>query len=97
MAVLLADVKSYLRIDHTDDDTMLADLLEAASDYITSLVVTPGEGEEQPTPVDMAVKIMTAHLYENRLPSGSKFTGELPYSVSALIASYRDWDGDDDT
>ncbi len=89
MAVTVSDVKSYLRIDHTEDDAMLADLLAAAEEYITGLCMdlTP-----VPTPVEQAIKILTCHFYDNRLPSGSKFTGELPFSVSALTAPYRDFE-----
>ena len=89
MTVTVSDVKEYLRIDHTDEDAMLGDLLDAAYEYISSLCVnfTP-----TPTPVEMAIKIMVCHFYDNRLPSGSKYTGELPFSVSALIAPYRDFE-----
>ena len=89
MGISTADVKAYLRIDHTEDDTMLANLLDAAEEYVTDLCVdlTP-----VPAPVEQAIKILTCHFYDCRLPSGSKYTGELPFSVSALISPYRDWE-----
>lgn len=92
MAVTIDGLKEYLRIDHFDDDFLLADLLTAANAYITGLCLEVADGENTPAPVEMAVKIMAAHLYENRLPTGEKYTGELPFSVSALIAPYRDWE-----
>ncbi len=93
MAVTVSDVKAYLRIDHTEDDATLGDLLDAAEEYITDLCVdlTP-----VPTPVEMATKILCAHFYDNRLPSGARYTAELPFSVSALISPYRNWEGTDD-
>jgi uncharacterized phage protein (predicted DNA packaging) len=93
MTILISDVKAYLRIDHTEDDAMLGDLLDAATEHIESLCMdlTP-----VPAPVEMATKILCAHFYDNRLPSGTRYTAELPFSVSALISPYRNWEGTDD-
>jgi len=92
MAVTLEEVKIYLRVDHNEDDWILMDMIAAASAYIAGLCTPLDDGETQPAPVDMAIRILTAHFYENRLPIGVKYSGELPFSVSALIAPYRDWE-----
>ncbi len=91
MTVLTCDLARYLRIDHDEDDILLSDLLTAASAHILGLCKPVEEDEDIPAPVEMAIKIMAAHLYENRLPTG-QYIGEIPFSVSALIAPYRDWE-----
>ena len=92
MTVTIDNVKEYLRIDHAEDDSLLSGMIVAASTYIDGLCLPLDEGETRPAPVDMAIQILTAHFYENRLPTGTQYTGELPFSVSALIAPYRDWE-----
>jgi len=92
MTVTVDDMMEYLRIDNPVEAFWLGDMIAAATVYITGLCLPLDEGEEQPAPIDMAIRILTAHFYENRLPIGVKYSGELPFSVSALIAPYRDWE-----
>lgn len=101
----VSEVKSRLRIDHDDDDTMLAGLILAASGIVVNYLKSRaavvldldsnGEltsGSEVPPPVEAATIMMVGYLYRN--PDGDPdkaFShGMLPVSVTSLLYTYRD-------
>ncbi len=94
-------VKEYLRIDHNNEDNSLQKLLDAAETYIRGLCVeyvdTDGAWDTLPDDLQTAVLLLTAHFYDHRTVFVSKQSvSELPFSISALIASYREYEGTDD-
>lgn len=93
----LSAVKDYLRVDHTLDDSSIQKLVDAAEAYIRSLCVPyvdeGGDESALPDELETAVMILASHWYENRALMSEKQAVELPFSVSALIANFRDWEG----
>lgn len=91
----LEDIKDYLRIDHDGDDVNLALIAESAESYIRSLC-RPFEVGALPPEIRQAVFVLASHWYDNRGIVGADKHREIPYTVSALIANHRDWDGDNE-
>ena len=94
--IALSEAKDYLRIDHDEDDAQVQSILDAAESYIRSLCKPYLNESEQwdtlPPELKQAVLILTSHLFENRGVTGRPGVfGELPFSVTALIANHRDW------
>jgi len=80
-------LKNYLRVDSdiTEDDELISDIAEAAKRYIQN---STGKKYKDSCKIwSMAIKILTAHWYENRkiYVSNSGSVHDLPYSISALI------------
>ena len=80
--VSLQEVKTYLRIDGEEEDSLLADLLAAArqhaEDYLNAELAEP-----LPLPIRQSLLLLTAHFYEQR-------SGEpVPQVVYCLLAPYR--------
>ena len=80
--VSLQEVKTYLRIDGEEEDSLLADLLatarQHAEDYLNAELPEP-----LPLPIRQSLLLLTAHFYEQR-------SGEpVPQVVYCLLAPYR--------
>jgi hypothetical protein len=102
--VQLADVKAQLNVTFTDDDALIQTKIDAAEDWISkfytgpapqcSSAPTPPTWPPNPMPAGLteAVKMLAAHLYENREASLVGVTSsELPFGLMDLIAPYRFW------
>ena len=94
--VLLADAKAHLNLTTTDDDVLVQALIDAAESYISAFAQPwPwGAGGAAPTPpaILQAVKILVAHLYENREASLVGVTvAELPFGLFDLLTPWRTW------
>ena len=75
--VTLSEIKSWLRIDHDDDDDLLTTLGEAATELAETRVRRPIIASDDasaiatsielvPKSVKMAVLVITSFMYENR-------------------------------
>ncbi len=98
--VLLTDAKAQLNIEpgFTNDDTLIQEMIDAAEDYITKFVVgaagpiTSWPPSPVPPSLLQAIRLLVAHLYENREASLVGITSqELPFGLMDLIAPYRVW------
>lgn len=105
--VLLADAKAQLNVTFTTDDTLIQAKIDAAEDWISRFYVgavgrpycdpnSPSTLAWPPNPVPPAlieaIKLLVAHLYENREASLVGITsGELPFGLMDLITPYRQW------
>jgi len=94
----VAELKLYLRVDGTDEDTFLSSLITAATNYIneqTGKTQVKTGIDEAGAPVysaitssevyNQAVKMLCAHWYENR---GVEIAGTLTritHSVDAIV------------
>lgn len=84
----LKGIKSSLRIDHTLDDNLLLNYIEAAKMYIVSAVdsrsnsIYLGEYSQ----FDIAVSLLAQHYYLNRQEASSE---RIPVIVQSLIQQLR--------
>lgn len=83
-------LKQHLRIDGTEEDSLLQSYVDAASLLIrreTGKNFVLGEDGYEDIARDalfqQAVRMLVAHWYENRQPVGA-VTGEIPFAVTHL-------------
>lgn len=77
MLVTLSEAKAHLRVDSADDDTLIAMMIEAASDAVID-VATGWDGEgDVPARLKLAVLTRLAIMFDNR-ESAEAGKGELP-------------------
>jgi uncharacterized phage protein (predicted DNA packaging) len=82
---MLEDVKIYLRIDGDEEDTLLESLLLASKEYIKNSVGTVVDEENNLH--KLAVNLIVANSYENRLPIGQ---GEkLAFSLESILLQMK--------
>ncbi|AYB39687.1 head-tail connector protein [Brevibacillus laterosporus] len=65
----LEDLKTYLRIDGSEDDGVLALLMEAAREYLTNAGVPEQSKETSSKLYDLAVMLYVTLHFENRDPA----------------------------
>lgn len=97
-------VKKHLRVDSTDEDTVLAAYQAAAEatvcEYLDRDIYVSGDSPaptdefaiEIEPPITAAILLLVGDLYANREPD-YKLLGDavLPRAVRALLAPYRVW------
>lgn len=94
----LETIKEYLKVDGTDEDTLITSLLAAAESFIQkttgktqvktgidALGVTTYASISTDELYNLCVKIMVAHWYENRAVQASTQLNDFSFSVQALI------------
>lgn len=75
----LSEVKSYLRVDYNDDDTMIQLMMEAAEETI---IAACGEFNEEKPRAKMIYLAMVQDMYDNRtLVSEKKHLREMYRSL----------------
>jgi uncharacterized phage protein (predicted DNA packaging) len=91
--VQLADMKAQLRVDFTTDDTLIQAKIDAAESYIANFYNgTWPPADPVPGAILEAIKMLAAHLYENREASLVGVTSqELPFGLFDLLTPYRAW------
>lgn len=84
--ITVEEAKAYLRLDAdlTEDDELLAGLIQAAADFLEQ---TTGKAySDERYLYRLAVKMLTAHWYENRSIYSTKTNvNDLPVSLQAMI------------
>lgn len=84
MAVTVDDIKLSLRIDVTEDDSMIKSYLDAAEDYVQT-AVSGSEDVSMYKQYDFAVSLLTQFWYQNRVTDMTK----TPYQVVSMIQQLR--------
>jgi uncharacterized phage protein (predicted DNA packaging) len=85
MALTLEDAKLYLRVDGSDDDTLIQSLIDASVEYLANAA---GSNVDTSSKVyDLAQKILVVHWYENREPVGQ--ADILAFSLESMIMQLR--------
>ena len=73
--------KQYMRVDGTDDDVLIAGLMEAAKEYLAGAGIEEGE---DPSPLyQMAVRSLTLHYYDHRDAVGGE--APLPLGLRPIL------------
>ena len=81
MIATLEEAKLYLRIDHSDEDTLITDLLKTSEDLCKDIIRQEfTELETIPKTLKTAVLYKITYLYENREKADyKKLTSTLSY------------------
>ena len=87
MAVTVDDIKNSLRIDLTDDDTLIQNYIDVAQSYVVDAVdSTQNYTQLEAYPqFDFAVSLLTQFWYNNR----DTDMKETPYQVISMIQQLR--------
>lgn len=85
--ITVDDFKAHANITFDTDDDMIESKIVAASEYISAFLCDEALADLSGTPSAIleAVRILTAHLYENREGAA------IPEEVYRLIMPYRGW------
>lgn len=83
--VTLEDAKTHLRVDFSDDDTLIVSMLDAAEEACRAYL---GLAAENPAPeaLGVAIKMHLTRLYEDR--DG----GSIPAEAQDLLREHRAWE-----
>lgn len=82
----LKEIKNYLRIDHSLDDTLLKTLQTTAEAYIYSAIEAP---QVKDLRFDLCVLLLIGHFYANRSATTNENIQNLPLGVTSLIQQLR--------
>lgn len=85
----LAAAKSQCRVDHSDDDAAITDMIAVATDHLTSVGVDTESDPPHPA-VEHAILMLVAHFYENREAVSDVPTAAVAIGVDRLIQPYRE-------
>lgn len=95
MTKLLDDLKEYLRIDGDDENSSLSSFLSAAQIYLVNAgVQLPTdfyqivEDQDIYSQHRLAVHMLAAHYYDNRLVAGQK-NSIVPYGLQSLVLQLK--------
>ena len=101
MSTLLEKVKANLILDHTEDDELLQQYIDAAVSYAEGyqhLTVGTYEAAVMPPTTEQAVIMLASHFYESRDGSTGGFfadnvqAGQQTWAVvNTLLRLDRDW------
>jgi uncharacterized phage protein (predicted DNA packaging) len=92
MTVSLANLKAHLNITADDDDDLLQDKIDAASEWIARYTGVPMDAPDTPAPFDEATRQLASHLFENREATLVGVTAQaLPFGFLDLLNPYREW------
>ncbi|SPP28462.1 head-tail connector protein [Brochothrix thermosphacta] len=82
----IEDLKNYLRIDHTIDDSLLEMLKETAKAYILgTLEVTEIDDKR----FEYAICLLVSHWYEFRRATSESALNDIPFGIIPLIQQLR--------
>ncbi|GJE00904.1 head-tail connector protein [Methylobacterium isbiliense] len=89
-SVTRESLKAHLNVTSDLDDAYLDELIEVAETWVAGF--TGGMRSNMEPPLRQAVRMLAAHLYENREASLVGVTAtELPIGVMDLLMPFRCW------
>lgn len=91
----LEELKAQLRIDFDDEDAVLTDYLEAATDYIRPFLIDDPEADSPPgepsSDLKQATLLIAGSWYSQREASIDVTLREIPYGAHQIINQIRSW------
>lgn len=93
MAVTLANIKSYLRIDHDYENALLESFMGAADSYLSASVDGYSDKLSDSSfsaKADMVKMALVSEMYRNRDPSNDQ-RNTFPYYINSQIAQLQYW------
>ena len=84
--ITLAEAKAFLRVEHDDEDSVIAQLAATASESALAHADGLEDGASVPESVRTAALIHLARMFENRLDESQ------PSASLTLANRYRKWD-----
>ncbi|WP_022761887.1 head-tail connector protein [Butyrivibrio sp. AD3002] len=86
MDINLEEVKTYLRVDHGDEDELIGGLIESAKEMVLDVIRTEEVPESGNGTVRTAVLYTVAYLYEHREEADHH---DLMLSLRSLLMGVR--------
>jgi uncharacterized phage protein (predicted DNA packaging) len=83
----LDELKTYLRIDGSEDDSILAFLMDAAKEYLTNAGVPEPPADAPSKLYNLAVMLYVALHYENRDPAQK--IERFSYALESIILQLK--------
>ena len=87
MIVSLAETKKYLRVDYTDEDTLIRKFIRAGSELVKNTLRKSEEDLEVTATVRVAVLFAVAYLFEHREDADME---ELTRSLRYMLSTERE-------
>lgn len=87
----LDEAKAHLRVDGTDDDTLIQGFVDAAQEYIEAIITpTADDGEEPVVPAvtetqRQACRLLVGHWYEHREAIAEGSISKVPSAFDMLL------------
>lgn len=79
---------------HNDEDQVIDDLTDSAREYIKDAMGKDADGvdifDENDVRVQLLIKILTLHYYENRGIVKEKGVSEIPNSFTSILLQLKD-------
>ncbi|HEY8804315.1 MAG TPA: head-tail connector protein [Clostridium sp.] len=82
----LNELKLYLRVDGTDEDTLISSLQLGAEIYLTNTGITKDYTNDLYT---LVVRLLANHWYSNRETFVNLRTAKIDFSIQCIINSLR--------
>ena len=96
MYITLDEAKSHCRVDISDDDSYITDLIDVCEQTIANEIGEDSlsdvaSGGVIPYPLKQAVLFLIGHFYNVREPVIIGNPMKVPYTLEMLIAPYKNW------
>lgn len=96
MQINLSEVKEYLRVDNTTEDTTIQVLLDGAIAFCETKLNRPILDSNMttentwtvPESIRISVYLLVSHWYENRVAVGQT-TSEMDFSINAILKPHK--------
>lgn len=85
-------MKAHLNVTTDVDDALIAEKIDAASEWVRKYCAIGSDETSIPAPIKEAVRQLAGHLYANREATLIGVTSQaLPFGMLDLLAPYRAW------
>ncbi len=91
--ITLAEARSYLRVDTSEEDELITALIQAAAQYIEEAT---GRADDASAVYELCEKILVAHWYEHREAVSGSVT-EVPHTLQALLTHIKLYEADEES